>query len=149
MQIRKDFLELLKESSDFVDRHSVWTDVKKKLENDPRFKAVESGREREDYFLDFVHDLKDEYRREKDKKKNRRSSRSRSRSRSKGRSRRSRSRDRKSRYFKTLPRNFHPISECSCVCPFLNCCNCFWRGWYLHELAYSKCWQFQFWSYGT
>ena len=97
-QIRKEYFELLKESSEFVDRHASFSDVKKKLENDARFKAIESGREREDYFLDFVHDLKEEYRREKEKKKSRRSrSRSGSRSRSKGRSRRSRSRDKKSR----------------------------------------------------
>ena len=97
--IRKEFVELLKESSEFVDRHSSWSDVKKKLESDPRFKAVESSREREDYFLDHLHDLKDEYRREKDKKKDKKRSRSRSRSRrSRSRSHtkksRSRSRDR-------------------------------------------------------
>jgi hypothetical protein len=54
-----------------VDRHSSWSDVKKKLESDPRFKAVDSSRDREDFFLDFIHDLKEEHRREKDKKKRR------------------------------------------------------------------------------
>ena len=97
-QIKRDFIDLLKDSSDFVDRHSSWSDVKKKLETDPRFKAVESSREREDYFLDYMHDLKEEHRKEKEKKKRRSRSRSRSKGRSSRRSRsRSRSRSRKSR----------------------------------------------------
>lgn len=95
-QIKRDFIDLLKDSSDFVDRHSSWSEVKKKLETDPRFKAVESSREREDYFLDHMHDLKEEHRKEKEKKKRRSRSRSRSKGRSSRRSR-SRSRSRKSR----------------------------------------------------
>jgi transcription elongation regulator 1 len=109
-QIRKEYVELLKESSEVVDRHSSWSDVKKKLESDPRYKAVESSREREDYFLDHLHDLKDEYRRGKDKKKERHRSRSRSRSRrSRSRSHtkksRSRSRDRDSKKKKSRKRS--------------------------------------------
>ncbi len=94
---RKDFFALLKESSAIVDRHSHWSDVKKQLDSDPRYKAVDSGRQREDWFHDHLHDLKEEHRREKDKKKkDRKRSRSRSRKRSRSRSR-SRSKEGKSK----------------------------------------------------
>merc|ERR1711976_693999 len=93
---KKDFKELLKETSD-IDRHSHWSDIKKGIENDQRYTAVESSSQRQDWFDDYVQELKDEHRREKDKKKDR-TTRSRSRSRHRSRSRgkkRSRSRDRK------------------------------------------------------
>lgn len=90
-QMKKEFMDLLKDS-DFIDRHSSWSDVKKKIENDPRFKVVESSREREDFFIDYIHELKEEHRREKERKKRR------SRSRSKGRSRHSRYKS-----YKTFP----------------------------------------------
>lgn len=93
---KKDFKELLKETSD-IDRHSHWSDIKKVIENDQRYTAVESSSQRQDWFDDYVQELKDEHRREKDKKKDR-TTRSRSRSRHRSRSRgkkRSRSRDRK------------------------------------------------------
>ena len=72
-------------------RHSRWSDVKKKLDSDSRYKNVDSSGLREDYFLDFIHDLKDEHKKKKKDKK--RSSRSRSRS-PKGKDR-SRSRSRR------------------------------------------------------
>ena len=72
-------------------RHSCWSDVKKKLHSDPRYKNVDSSGLREDYFLEFIHDLKDEHKKKKKDKK--RSSRSRSRS-PKGKDR-SRSRSRR------------------------------------------------------
>merc|ERR1712241_574866 len=110
-QAKKEFTAMLKEYADDpdneIDRHSRWNDVKKKVDSDPRYKAVDSNTLREDYFVDFVHDLKDDHRKSKKDKKERKRSRSRSpkgRSRSpKGRSRspkgrgrsRSRSRDRR------------------------------------------------------
>merc|ERR1711993_216566 len=55
----------LKESSG-VDRHSHWSDVKKTLEGDSRYKAVESSSQKEDWFLDHIHDLKEDHRKEKE-----------------------------------------------------------------------------------
>merc|ERR1712198_210723 len=72
-QIRKDFFAMLKERSDIVDRHSHWSDVKKALDTDSRYKAVESSGQKEDWFLDHIHDLKEDHRKEKEKKKRDRS----------------------------------------------------------------------------
>ena len=96
-QAKKDFVGLLKERGDIVDRHAHWSDVKKALESEDRFKAVDSSSQREDWFLDYVHQLKDEHRREKDRRKRSRSRDrdKRERSSKRGRSRsRSKSRDR-------------------------------------------------------
>merc|ERR1739840_53143 len=94
-QAKKEFTVMLKEFADDpdngIDRHSRWVDVKKKFDSDSRYKAVDSNTLKEDYFMDFVHDLKDDHRKSKKDKKERKRSRSRSpkgRSRSpKGRSR--------------------------------------------------------------
>uniref|UniRef100_A0A069DXB0 Putative transcription factor n=1 Tax=Panstrongylus megistus TaxID=65343 RepID=A0A069DXB0_9HEMI len=77
-QIKKDFLNLLKESDD-VDRHSRWGEVKKKLDSDPRYKAVDSSTTREDWFREYIKHLKDERKREKDKKERDRERKSRDR----------------------------------------------------------------------
>merc|ERR1719322_1230938 len=62
------------------------------ISEDPRYVAVDKSNDREDWFLDYVQELKDEHRREKDKK---RADRSRSRSSSRGKKKkRSRSRSR-------------------------------------------------------
>merc|ERR1712228_174273 len=95
---RKDFKALLKET-ETIDRHSHWADIKKAIDKDERYLAVDSSTLREDWFYDYVQDLKDEHKREKEKKRGTRS-RSRSRSKSRGRKRsrsRSRSKDRKKR----------------------------------------------------
>ena len=68
-------------------RHTRWSDVKKKFDSDSRYKNVDSSGLREDYFMDFVHDLKEESRKHKKKDKKRSRSRDRSRSRSRKRSR--------------------------------------------------------------
>ena len=97
-QAKKDFMALLKEFSEnpehSLDRHSRWNDVKKKLDSDPRYKAVDSSSLREDYFLDFVHELKEDSHHSSRKSKKKDKKRSRSRARSRRRSR-TRSRDRK------------------------------------------------------
>jgi len=54
--VKADFLELLKETSD-LDRHSRWSDVKKKLDSDPRYKAVDSSTRREDWFKDYIRTI--------------------------------------------------------------------------------------------
>ena len=70
-------------------RHSRWSDVKKKLDSDSRYKNVDSSGLREDYFLDFVHDLKDEHKKKKkDKKRSSRSKSPKGKDRSRSRSRR-------------------------------------------------------------
>merc|ERR1711872_126817 len=93
---KKGFKELLKETEG-IDHHSHWSDFKKMISEDPRYVAVDKSNDREDWFLDYVQELKDEHRREKDKKRADRSrSRSSSRGKKKKRSRsRSRSRDKK------------------------------------------------------
>merc|ERR1711915_350784 len=77
-QIKKDFKSLLKETEG-IDRHSYWSDVKKIIAEDPRYLAVESSGQREDWFTDYVLELKDEHRREKDKKRAEKDRNSRSR----------------------------------------------------------------------
>ena len=59
-------MALLKESPD-VDRHSRWSEVKKKLDGDPRYKAVESSLQREDWFREHIKALKEERKREKER----------------------------------------------------------------------------------
>lgn len=51
-----------------IDRHSHWMDVKKKLDQDSRYKAVNDSVLREDYFYDYVKVLKDERKKKKAKK---------------------------------------------------------------------------------
>lgn len=61
-------MQLLKEVPD-VDRHTRYSDLKKKIGSDPRYKAVDSSNQREDWFRDFIKQLKDERRRDKEKEK--------------------------------------------------------------------------------
>lgn len=60
---------MLCESAD-VDRHSRYSEVKKKLSSDPRYKAVDSSTTREDWFREHIKHLKEE--RKKDKERDRR-----------------------------------------------------------------------------
>lgn len=43
---------MLKEAD--IDRYSRWSDVKRKVDSDPRYKVVESGVQREDWFRDYM-----------------------------------------------------------------------------------------------
>ncbi|XP_033222596.1 transcription elongation regulator 1 isoform X2 [Belonocnema kinseyi] len=70
-QVKKDFISLLKEHKD-IDRHSHWSDCKKKLETDWRYRCVESASAREDWFRDYIRSLKEERKKEKDKDKDHR-----------------------------------------------------------------------------
>lgn len=54
-----------------IDRHSRWTDVKKRIDSDSRYRAVDSSLLREDYFLDYCKILKDEKKKGKDKERDR------------------------------------------------------------------------------
>ncbi|PSN54986.1 Transcription elongation regulator 1, partial [Blattella germanica] len=51
-QVKRDFIALLREHAD-IDRHSRWSEVKKRLDTDPRYKAVESSSAREDWFREY------------------------------------------------------------------------------------------------
>lgn len=84
--MRKDFFSLLKESPD-VDRHSRWGDVKKKLDSDPRYKSVESSAQREDWFREYIKQLKDERKKEKDRRERERERKDRDRDREERRER--------------------------------------------------------------
>ena len=59
LQLKQDFLSLLKDTSG-LDRHSRWSDTKKKIDSDARYKAIESSSRREDYFRDYIRHLKEE-----------------------------------------------------------------------------------------
>merc|ERR1719357_1078042 len=102
---KKGFKELLKETEG-IDHHSHWSDFKKMISEDPRYVAVDKSNDREDWFLDYVQELKDEHRREKDKKRADRSRSRSSRGKKKKRSRsRSRSRDKKKKKDKDRSRS--------------------------------------------
>ncbi|XP_015109979.1 transcription elongation regulator 1 isoform X1 [Diachasma alloeum] len=67
-QVKKDFITMLREHKD-IDRHSHWSDCKKRLEGDWRYRLVDSATTREDWFRDYVRLLKDERKREKERDK--------------------------------------------------------------------------------
>lgn len=54
--MKTNFMQLLKETSD-IDRQSKWSDIKKKIDSDPRYKAVDSSSRREDWFKDYARTL--------------------------------------------------------------------------------------------
>ncbi|KAF6779071.1 hypothetical protein AHF37_00934 [Paragonimus kellicotti] len=55
---KTDFLNLLKEQK-YLSRHSHWGDIKRRIDTDPRYKAVDSSSRREDWFRDFVRKLEE------------------------------------------------------------------------------------------
>merc|ERR1739838_743738 len=91
------FTELLQSEKAGVDRHSRWSEVKKVIETDERFIAVESATRREDWFKDHIRDLEREYKlkeREKEREREKEKEKERKEKREKSRDRKS---DRKSR----------------------------------------------------
>ncbi|XP_067657663.1 transcription elongation regulator 1-like [Haliotis asinina] len=72
-KLKADFISLLKETSG-LDRHSRWSEVKKKINSDSRYEAVDSSSRREDWFKDYVRNLdtdsdsEEKKEREKDRK---------------------------------------------------------------------------------
>ena len=58
LQLKTDYITMLKEFSG-LDRHSRWSETKKKLESDARYKAIESSSRREDWFRDYTKRLDD------------------------------------------------------------------------------------------
>ncbi|KAA3677206.1 transcription elongation regulator 1 [Paragonimus westermani] len=55
---KADFLNLLKEQK-YLSRHSHWGDIKRRIDTDPRYKAVDSSSRREDWFRDFIRKLEE------------------------------------------------------------------------------------------
>lgn len=53
---KKDFLELVKEQKG-LDKHSRWSEVKKTISDDSRYKAVDSSSMREDWFKEYINKL--------------------------------------------------------------------------------------------
>lgn len=51
-------MALLKETTD-IERHSRWSEIKRKIDSDPRYKAVDSSSRREDWFKDYSRKLED------------------------------------------------------------------------------------------
>lgn len=84
---------MLKERSD-IDRHTRWQDIKKKFENDSRYRAVDNSLLREDYFLDYLQYLKEERRKQKDKERERKEKKSDKKDKEKKKEKRSNDRDR-------------------------------------------------------
>ncbi|XP_068153683.1 uncharacterized protein [Drosophila tropicalis] len=52
-QLRKNFLDMLSERQD-INNNTRWNDIKKKLRNDQRYRALDSVY-REEYFRDYLH----------------------------------------------------------------------------------------------
>ncbi|CAH8568537.1 unnamed protein product [Heterobilharzia americana] len=55
-KVKVDFFNMLKEQKS-INRYTHWTDVKRKVDSDPRYKAVESSSKREDWFREFIRKL--------------------------------------------------------------------------------------------
>ena len=55
--VKKDFKALLKETAS-IDQSSHWSDVKKMIDKDKRYLAVDSSSLKEDWFYNYVQDLK-------------------------------------------------------------------------------------------
>lgn len=61
---------MLRDRAD-IDRHCRWPDVKKKIESDSRYRAVDSSILREDYFLEYCKIMKEEKKRMRDRERDR------------------------------------------------------------------------------
>ncbi|XP_041371055.1 transcription elongation regulator 1-like [Gigantopelta aegis] len=58
-KLKNEFIKLLKETEG-IDRHSRWSEIKKKINTDSRYEAVESSSRREDWFKDYVRNIEEE-----------------------------------------------------------------------------------------
>ncbi|XP_059155432.1 transcription elongation regulator 1-like isoform X2 [Physella acuta] len=70
-KLKSDFIKLLKETSG-IERNSRWSEIKKKINSDPRYEAVDSSSRREDWFKEYVKTVdeansEDEERKEREK----------------------------------------------------------------------------------
>ncbi|KAL4703882.1 hypothetical protein ACJJTC_010816 [Scirpophaga incertulas] len=65
-EAKTEFIAMLKEKS--IDRHARWADVKKKVDSEPQYKAVDSSTLKETYFREYCKLMKEERKKEKDTK---------------------------------------------------------------------------------
>ena len=49
-------MDMLRELSD-LDRHSRWSETKRRVDTDPRYKVIDSSSRREDWFREYVKSL--------------------------------------------------------------------------------------------
>ncbi|EDO43130.1 predicted protein [Nematostella vectensis] len=66
-KLHDDFFELLEEQN--LEAGANWRKVKSKIEDDPRYKAVESVSTKEDYFMQFMEELEKKENSDKEKQK--------------------------------------------------------------------------------
>jgi transcription elongation regulator 1 len=59
VQLRTEFLALLAEQRNLT-RRVRWSEVKKTIDGDPRYKAVDSSTQREEWFREFAKGLPEE-----------------------------------------------------------------------------------------
>ncbi|VDM30652.1 unnamed protein product [Hydatigera taeniaeformis] len=57
-KVKADFFALLKEHKS-ISRRSHWSGVKRKIDSDPRYRAVESSNRREDWFREYIQKIDD------------------------------------------------------------------------------------------
>ncbi|KAL3865336.1 hypothetical protein ACJMK2_006934 [Sinanodonta woodiana] len=57
-KLKTDFIQLLKETD--IERHSRWSEIKRKIDSDPRYKAIDSSSRREDWFKDYVKNIEED-----------------------------------------------------------------------------------------
>ncbi|KAL5962797.1 Transcription elongation regulator 1 [Taenia solium] len=57
-KVKADFFALLKEHKS-ISRRSHWSGVKRKIDSDPRYRAVESSSRREDWFREYIQKMDD------------------------------------------------------------------------------------------
>jgi transcription elongation regulator 1 len=63
---------MLREKCPNVDRHTRWAEVKRKIESEPTYVALEWGNDREEVFHDYLREMRaKEKEREKEKEKER------------------------------------------------------------------------------
>jgi transcription elongation regulator 1 len=55
-ELKKNYMIMFKELKS-LHRYSSWTETKRSIENDSRYKAIESSKKREDYFRDYCKTL--------------------------------------------------------------------------------------------
>ena len=60
LQKKSAYLDLLKEQTDLT-RNSSWTETKRAIDSDSRYKDIDSSNRREDYFRDYIRGIGEVY----------------------------------------------------------------------------------------
>uniref|UniRef100_A0A915KH10 Transcription elongation regulator 1 n=1 Tax=Romanomermis culicivorax TaxID=13658 RepID=A0A915KH10_ROMCU len=56
-KFKSEFMTMLKEAGPNIRKNTKWSELKKSLDSDPRYKQVESSGQREDWFKEFTRNL--------------------------------------------------------------------------------------------